>query len=48
MLAGVTGVTPQGFLPLFVRRYQGLSPHQLVVNKADNLLALVANPQGRR
>jgi hypothetical protein len=44
MLAGVPGVGPQGFLYTVTRQYHLLSLHELLVDKADNVAALVANP----
>jgi hypothetical protein len=44
MLAGVSSVGPPGFLSTVARQYHLLSLHELLVDKADNVAALVANP----
>ena len=43
-LAGVIPVTPDGVLSTIVHQYLSLSPIQLLVNKWDNLAAMVAIP----
>jgi len=48
MLAGATLVSPQGFLHTLVHQYGRLTLHGLLVNKGDNLLALVLNPEAWR